>query len=133
MKKLFLVFSHTLTDDQQIDAEHNHGVTQFVPLPDDLREVWADISPEGPLRTERIDRIVEWLDREGAAGDLVLIQGEFGASFYLVDFCFHNGFVPVYATSKRVYEEEQRADGSVVRRHIFRHVNFREYRRWGSK
>jgi len=69
------------------------------------------------------------LRKTGKTGDFVLIQGEFGATYFTVDFCFQNNLIPIYATSKREYREEPQQDGSVVRVHRFKHVQFREYKR----
>jgi len=38
MKKMFLVFSHSLTQSQREDAVSNFGIDEFVTLPDELKK-----------------------------------------------------------------------------------------------
>jgi hypothetical protein len=59
-------------------------------------------------------------------GDLVIIQGEYGSTFSLVDFALKKKLVPVFAATKRIAKEEQ--NGEIVLRHyIFEHVRFKKY------
>lgn len=127
MTKLFLLFSHNFTEDQKKDAKESLGVTEFVSLPDDLQEKFSNINPNGELDIKPLREIARWLEINADDDDFVLIQGEFGTTFYLVDFCFKRGFEAIYATSERVYEEAHNDDGTVERKHIFKHVNFRRY------
>jgi len=133
MKKLFLVFNHTLTEDQKKDALENLDVLEFITLPEDLKNIWSSILPEGKLDLEQLERITGWLEKNSEKNDYVLVQGEFGAVFYVVDFAFYKGLIPVYATTKREYNETVNEDSSVERKHIFRHVAFRKYVRYEPK
>lgn len=133
MKKLFLVFNHTLTEDQKKDALENLGVFEIVTLPEELKSIWSSISPDGELNLEQLDRITGWLEKNSKKNDYVLVQGEFGAVFYVVDFAFYKGLIPVYATTEREYTQTVNEDGSVERKHIFRHVTFRKYIRYEPK
>ncbi len=130
MKKLFLVFNHTLTDSQRKDAIENFEISEIMALPEDLKKIWSSIPPEGDLDINQLKYITDWLDKYAAKNDYVLVQGEFGAVFYIVDFAFCKSLIPVYATTKREYEERVLDDGSVERKHIFKHVTFRKYRRF---
>ncbi len=127
MTKLFLLFSHKLTQKQKREATESLGVDEIIPLPDDLQKIWSQVSPEGELDRSGIGAITEWLEETGDAGDYVLVQGEFGVTFFLVDWCFNNDFIPLYATSRREYTEKTNSDGSIERNHVFRHVQFRKY------
>ena len=95
--------------------------------------MWLDINPVGELNTKPLEEILLWLKEHASKGDFVLIQGEFGATHYLIEHCFNVGIIPIYATSKRIYEEIRNGDGTVERKHIFKHVNFRRYVKWGEK
>jgi len=67
------------------------------------------------------------LQNRGEKENFCLIQGDFGATFYLVSWCFKNGFVPIYLTTKRVAKEVVRSDGTVELLKVFRHGRFRRY------
>lgn len=130
MRKIFLVFSHQLTKGQMEDAYSTFGVDEFIYLPDDLKKVWASIPPEEESIRFCVDRIAEWIKQNSRKGDYVLIQGDFGATFLLVDFCFESGLIPVYSTTARDADERAFNDGTVKVQRIFRHVRFRKYERW---
>ena len=44
--KMFLLFSHQLTDEQKKDAIENLKVTKFISLPEKLQKLWSNIPPE---------------------------------------------------------------------------------------
>ncbi|HQM85960.1 MAG TPA: CRISPR-associated protein Csx20 [bacterium] len=133
MPNLFLLFSHSLTPEQEHEIEKKLKVGFITPLPTDIQKIWSNIKPKGELDIEPLKEITSWLEDFATMGDFVLIQGEFGATVYLVNFCFDAGLIPIYATTKRVYEEHTNSDGTVERKHIFKHVNFRRYVKWGEK
>ncbi len=132
MPNLILLFSHTFTPEQISEAENKLKINEFINLPEKLQKMFSEIEPAGELNLEILRSIADWLGKTAKNGDFVLIQGEFGATVYLVDFCFHNGLSPIYATSKRVYEEKINDDGAIERKHIFKHVNFRRYVKGGK-
>lgn len=133
MPNLFLLFSHTLTPEQVKDANEVLDVGKIISLPLSLQEIWSNVDPVGELNTKPLDEIALWLKEHSSKGDFVLIQGEFGATHYLIEHCFNAGLIPIYATSRRIYEEIKNDDGTVERKHIFKHVNFRRYVKWGEK
>lgn len=125
-KNFLLVFSHALTNIQIEDAK-SMGVTNFLYLPEDLRNIWSDIRPEGDLPISDLDRIAEWIKTNSNAGDFALVQGDFGATYYIVNKCFEMELVPVYSTTKRVALERNISVNEVARESVFEHVNFRRY------
>jgi hypothetical protein len=55
-----------------------------------------------------------------------LIQGDFGVSYLMVQWAFDNGYIPVYATTKRdVVEIEENGETVAIRK--FHHCKFRKY------
>jgi len=127
--KLFLIFSHSLTEEQEKEVRSVLGAGEIVSLPERLQKVWSQIPPEGELDAGVAALFTGWL-REGAAeGDYALIQGDFGMTFALADWCLREGVVPVYSTTRRVHEESRDGEGNVVSRHVFKHVGFRRYKR----
>jgi len=125
--KMFLLLSHTLTEEQMKEARERFGVTGFFPLPESLQPIWSGIPAQGNWQQTWLEPIQYWLRKEGNSGDIVVVQGEFGATVYMVGWLRKNGFRPMYATSEREVVETPMADGSVVTQRAFRHVQFRDY------
>jgi hypothetical protein len=128
MKKMLLLFSHSLTPEQKEDAKKTLSVEEFISLPDDLQSLLSQVPPQGEI-DETIHFFIEWIKNHGEKGDFALIQGEFGLTFALVDRCLREGIVPVYSTTEREYENTVDEEGKIVNRHVFKHVSFREYKR----
>jgi hypothetical protein len=124
---MFLIFNHDLTDTQREDAATSLGVRRFVALPPDLQHLWSRIPPGIERLVDYLRPVTRWLSREAKAGDFVLIQGDFGASFILVNIAFELGLIPVYSTTQRLARELRNRDGSVETTHLVRHVAFRKY------
>jgi len=125
MKKMFLLFSHKLTDVQIKDAKENWGVGEFVYLPETLQKIWSNIPPEADDIKVLIENIKYFLKENANSGDIVLIQGDFGAVVEMVEFVRY-WLLPVYATTKRVSKEIKK-DGKIVKVSEFKHVRFRKY------
>jgi hypothetical protein len=128
MKNLFLIFSHTLTPEQIADAKHSLGVANFVSLPENLKTLWGNVPPEADVDfATYLQPIKDFLAQNANSNDFVLVQGDFGATFHLVNHCKQVGYVPAYATTERVAVEQTQADGSVVLQKVFKHKAFRRY------
>jgi len=127
MKKLIVIFNHTLTARQIEDAYGSLGVGDIILPPDDLADLWQQV----PSGLEKLDEYLQplagWLTKIAIESDYVLIQGEFGATFYLVFFALKHRFVPIYSTTRREALEEYLPGGEVEVKHRFRHVRFRKY------
>lgn len=128
MKNLILLFSHSLTGEQLKDAKHTLGINRIITLPDNLKNIWSNIPPELPVVNDCIYEIKDWLLENANKGDYVLIQGEFGATYLMVNFSFKHGYIPVYATTKRINREKIVGD-KVINEKVFKHVRFRFYER----
>jgi hypothetical protein len=100
------------------------GITQ---LPEPLQPVWNSVTPELEKIEDYLEPIRAWIAATAQAGDYILIQGDFGATYLMVKFAFERGLIPVYSTTKRVAYEEHESDGRVRLVHNFRHVRFRRY------
>jgi hypothetical protein len=126
MKKLILLFSHSLTPEQRDDATDNLGVGEFVSLDGELQRVWSNVPPSLESLDEYLKPIKDFVSSHLNSDDVVLVQGDFGATCAMVSFVNSMGGVAVYATTKRdVVEEESK--GEIVKTSIFRHIRFREY------
>ena len=130
MPDMYCLLNHKLTEKQIKDARNRLRVSNIVNLPEHLSKIWSNIKPEGELEIDKLSLIVNWLDNSAKKNDYILIQGEFGAVFFITDYCFSAGFTPVYATTYRKYKEKLEENGSIERMHVFKHVQFRKFKRW---
>ncbi len=126
MPTLFLLFSHTLTQEQIVDARQTLGVTEFAAL-ETLQARWSDVPPDLENITEHLRPIFVWLTEQTHPGDYVLIQGDFGAVCATVHFALARDLIPIYATTERQVTEIPLPDGTVQIQRIFRHVRYRRY------
>ena len=68
----------------------------------------------------------DFIKTNAKIGDVALVQGDFGATYSIVNFCKKNGIKAIYATTKRTIKESMVGD-KVVKNSIFEHVKFREF------
>ncbi|MBL0708246.1 MAG: hypothetical protein JJW00_04285 [Sulfurimonas sp.] len=126
MHKMFLIFSHKLREEQKEDATTSLNIKEFVELPDKLQELWSNI----PAELKSLDRYLlplqRYIDSNALEGDVILIQGDYGATALMVEFCKEKGFVAVYSTTKREVKESLE-DNKVIKTSTFKHVIFRGY------
>ncbi len=127
--RMVLIFSHTLTREQEEDARKSLFVDEFIFMPKNLSKIWSQIPPEGDLDLEIMSKFTNFIRDNAEKGDYVLIQGDFGATFALVDWCLREGYIPVYATTHRIYKQRVDKHGNIVNQHVFSHVGFRKYKR----
>jgi len=124
--KMLLLFSHRLTDRQRQEAEERFGVSEFIDLPDYLVHQWSNIPPELDDLKDYLIPIKEWVYVNGNAGDYALVQGDYGATAELVEYCRALGITPVYASSRRKAVEKTDGEKVTITRE-FEHVKFRLY------
>lgn len=126
MKKMFLLFSHNLSEIQLNDAKSNLEVSEVVSLPNKLQDIWSNIPADIEKLREYLLPIRNFLAENSQYGDVVLIQGDFGAVYQMVNFSKDLGLIPVYATTSREIEEFEE-NGKTIKKSIFEHIRFREY------
>ena len=129
MKKMFLLFSHNLSQTQIDDAKSNLKIEEFVSLPEYLQESWSDIPSDLVILNEYLIPFRNFLVENSNLEDVVLIQGDFGAVYQMVNFVKTLGLKSVYATTNREIEEIEE-NGKIIKKSIFEHVRFREYIKW---
>lgn len=127
LTSLFFLFNHTPTPSQLDDARRFLGVGCFVEPPPEIQRLWRQVPPESEGIAAYLAPVRDWLGRQAGAGDFVLIQGDFGATYLMVRFAMQKGLVPVYATTERQVAEQTVADGRVHLTHTFAHRRFRRY------
>jgi CRISPR-associated DxTHG motif protein len=120
--RLFNVTNHQLTADQIEDARQRWDIVDVVDLDEELKAVWANIEV-GSAASLIFDRL--W--QRSTHADVIVVQGEYGATFTLVSMLRTAGRRVVYASTAREVTECQEPDGSVTTVHRFRHRGFLEY------
>jgi len=125
-KQMILLFSHQLSDPQKADATNTWGVEEFVYLPQKLQQIWSNISPDLDSLKEVLEPIKSYVKEVANENDLILIQGDFGASYMMVNYAKSLNLAPVYATTKRMVQELVE-NGKTIKKSIFEHRRFREY------
>ena len=126
MKKLFLLFSHTLTEEQVEDAKNSFGVEAFVELPLELQNLWSNVPSDLEEVSAYLEPLKIYLKEQSSTDDVVLIQGDFGATYSMVNSVKSLGLKAVHATTKRDVIEKT-IDDKVVKTSVFKHVRFRVY------
>jgi hypothetical protein len=126
MKKMFLLFSHTLTKEQEVDAIQNLKVKEFIYLPKNLQKIWSNVPADIENVDEFLEPIKEFLKQNVKEKDFVLIQGDFGATCKMANFVKTLNATPIYATTIRDAKEEL-INGKIVKTSVFKHVMFRSF------
>lgn len=122
-----LLWSHMISAEQTADLKQNWGVELIVELPVHLRAIWSQVPVAKINWLEYADPICSWLQSKSKKGAVVVVQGEYGLTHYMVQWCTQNDLIPVYALTMRSSVEEQQASGAVVKTSKFVHSGFREY------
>lgn len=122
-KSLFILMSHNITQAQKEDAQKLWGVDCFRVVP---AKWWSQIPADADNVCDYVEDIKVFLRREAKEGDILLVQGDFGATVNLVTFAESAGLIPIYATTERVAKELVDGDKITTTRE-FKHVRFRHY------
>jgi len=126
MKNMFLLFSHKLTNEQIIDAKKVLKVDDFVYLPNDLQSLWSNVPAELESLKSYLLPLKEYIKNNAKKDDFILIQGDFGAVYEMVNYAKKLNLTPVYATTKRETQEEIQKE-KVVKISKFKHIRYRKY------
>ncbi len=125
-KWMFLLFSHTLTPLQIKDAKESLKIEKFIYLPRELQKIWSSISPDVEDIRDLLEPIKVFLKQNSKKNDFVLIQGDFGATFYMVSFAKEIDLISVYSTNKRVAKEIKKGN-KLIKISEFEHTIYRKY------
>jgi hypothetical protein len=127
MSRMLVLFNHILSDEQVGQARELWSVRRIVYPPADISLLWANIPPDITGLKPVLVKVFAWLDRTASTGDILLVQGDFGAVFLVAQYALSIGLKALYATTERRAREKRLPDGTVEIVHEFRHVRFREY------
>lgn len=122
-KRLILLFSHKLTPQQLKDAKETLQCNKIIYLTDELLYKWQNITPETDIQIFK-----DFLIENAKIGDYVLIQGEWGTTYNMVNFAKEKNMIPIYSsTARKVIEEKSGSDNKVIKTSIFEHRGFYRY------
>lgn len=121
MKKIILLFSHTLTEPQIKELKENWNCEEIIYMPNNLKSNWMNVSGEVD-----ISQFQKFLLDNLQKGDYVLIQGEWGLTYNMINFAKENDFVPLYAATMREVTEHKEGD-RVFKNSVFSHTKFKKY------
>jgi len=123
--KAFCLLNHPLTEKQENELLNKYNCDKIIYPSKELAATWSQIPAVPENDRSIIKAVTTWLD-SAEEKDVLVIQGEFGSTFIMVDYALKNKLIPLHAVTKRV-ESEQR-DGEIVhRQYVFEHVCFRPY------
>ncbi len=91
------------------------------------KKLWLKVSADNKTIADYLEPLKKWIENNAFVNDCILIQGDFGATFLMVNFAFEKGLVPLYATTIRNAVETVQDDGSIKMEHIFKFCRFRQY------
>jgi len=123
---MLLLFSHELRDEQKQDIKENWNIEEYVSLPKNLQTLWSSIPPQLEDIEEYLKPIKAFLSDSVNRDDIVLVQGDFGATYSMIGLVKSLGAKAVYATTKREVIEKE-IEGKVVKTSVFKHIRFRAY------
>ncbi len=129
-KNAIVLLSHNLLEHQIEELERKWNVGNIIYLPEELQKRWSNVDPELEFynKDSLINDINKFIENNSYKEDIIIVQGEAGVTFSVVNLCFELGRKPIYATTKRV-SQEVKVNGQVIIKRIFKHVRFREYLR----
>ncbi len=123
MKTLYILLSHTITPAQKENAKNTLGVDRFIVVPN---KWWGQIPADADSVCDYTREIESYLKEWSKLDDLLLVQGDFGATVRLVHFAQTIGMIPIYATTRRTAREVVKGEKITTVRE-FRHIRFRTY------
>ncbi len=124
-RKVLLLFSHQLTENQEKELVENFNVKKIVSLSSELQEMWSNVSIKENYK-ENLEKIKKYIEKNFNENDVMLVQGNWGYTYNIVKWSIEKKLVPVYSYTERNVEEIK--DGENVKKiSYFKHVKFIEY------
>jgi hypothetical protein len=126
MPSIFCLLNHKLTPKQEEELCNSFGAGRIIYPPQHIAELWSQIPTVPELCKAHLEPFTAWL-QEAKDGDIIVLQGEFSATFALIDYALRKGLIPVCAVTERVALEKREGE-KVSKEHTFEHICFRQYR-----
>ena len=124
MKKMILLFSHKLTDSQIKDIKRKLQCKEILYLPEKIQSIFSNVTSDN--REFVINELKVYLSKNADKGDYILIQGEFGVSYKMINYSKEIGLIPVYSSTKRETIEINKGN-KIKKITFFKHEEFVEY------
>lgn len=125
MAKAYCLLNHDLTENQKNELFGKFYVSQVIYPDEELKSNWAQVPATESFDRKIIAQIINWLSA-AKESDCLIIQGEFGSTFLIVDYALKNKLIPLHAVTKRCSVEEKNGE-SIIKKIEFQHVCFRKY------
>jgi len=130
MSGIYCLLNHPLTDNQKKELFSDYGEKNINYPSESIKALWSGIPTVKELTKAHLEPVTAWL-QDAKPGDVIILQGEFSATFIIADFALKKGLIPVCAVTERVSQEVQ--EGEKVRKtYVFEHICFRRYRYYGD-
>ena len=88
-KKVLLVFSHQLTENQKKELVEEYKVKEIKNLPEELQNMWSNVSIKKNYK-ENLEKIKKFIKENFNKDDIILIQGNWGYTYNLVKWSIEN-------------------------------------------
>jgi len=125
---MFVLMSHRITLSQQEDARESFDIDNFEIITD---SIWSNIPSDVQTIEPYLDIIKQNILKNSKMGDVLFVQGDFGATVAMVSFAKKHNLIPVYATTERISRDIVEGEKIITVRE-FQHVRFRKYE-WGEE
>ncbi|MBZ4683973.1 MAG: hypothetical protein PWP46_1697 [Fusobacteriaceae bacterium] len=127
-KQIFLLFSHTLTENQINELKRDFNINKIFYLPKDIQNIWSNVDYV-KYDFSNLKPIKNFIKENSKEKDYILIQGEYGYTYHMVNWAFENKFIPIYATTQRKTIEiiDENNPNNIKKISHFEHISFRKY------
>lgn len=122
MADVYIFFSHTLLIEQKLELKEKFFCKKIIYLPKKLQILWSNIQED----EDYAEIFFDFLKINAKEKDYILIQGEWGITYKMIEFSKKRGLIPIYSFSKRISNEEIKKD-VVVKTSYFKHIKFKKY------
>lgn len=126
MPKTYCLLNHSLTQNQLAELKERFESEEIIYPSDELSKKWSQVPATPDLDIDLISNVTDWLSSANQ-NDILIVQGEFGSTFMLVDYALKKNLVPIYAVTTRI-SKEVRVGEQVQKVNVFEHVCFRKYK-----
>jgi len=126
MPKVFCLLNHELTPKQSEELQTTYNVDRIMYPSTQIAALWSGIPTDRDLAKSQFEPVSSWL-KEAKVNDVIVLQGEYSATFAIADFALQKGMIPVCAVTKRISQEVREGE-KVTKNFIFEHICFRRYK-----
>ena len=116
-----ILLSHILTQPQIDELKNLYRCENIIYMPEEIKAKWMNIDDNSSPEIFK-----EFLLANLKKGDYVLIQGEWGMTYKLINFAKKNGFIPLFSRTGRNVQERKEGD-KTIKVSVFEHKGFRKY------